>query len=75
MRRLLPLVLLTALLPLGSGPASACPNPEEGEPPPCCTSYRNVVELGDGVIYLTIPDPTSPPCNMREIEIPLPPLA
>lgn len=54
-------MLLTALLPLGGSPASACAQPAEGEPTTCCPP-QYLVEIDNGVVYLGVPDPTQRPC-------------
>lgn len=64
MRRLLPLVVLTALLPLGGASASTCAPPDEGEPRCCPPHY--LVEIDNGVVYLAVPHPTQNPCILPQ---------
>jgi hypothetical protein len=57
MRRLLPLTVIAALVPLGGSSASACAPPDEGTPPPCCQRTLYTLTVGDTTIH--VPDPTS----------------
>lgn len=54
MRRLVPLLVIAALLPLGGSSASACAPPDEG-PPRCCESHLVSVTVGDHTV--SVPDP------------------